>query len=180
MWNTFISFLPNEAKASPLLGDVIFSYPSGQLKWGLQQVEEELEHTKIRNCWNPAKLWDRQNMVQLPLCWQHGMPKSTVWYPKTYTNKCSIPVRFCTPFCYLDKHYCWPQWELSPNQQCVALFLAKICIRVFISKTLHKLYTHKTISGWRKQKTRKQSVGYLQKERKIQTIRTFGIETPGL
>lgn len=41
-----MSFLPNEAKASPLLGDVIFSYPSGQLKWGLQQVEEGLKHAK--------------------------------------------------------------------------------------------------------------------------------------
>lgn len=57
-----------------------------------------------------------------------------------------------------------------------ALPVATICIMLFISKMLHRLYTHKAISGWRRQKARKGSVGHLQKERKMQTIATFGNE----
>lgn len=74
-----------------------------------------------RNNSHPTRLCDRQNTVQLPLCWQFGMPKFTFQSPKSYINKCSTPVPFCQPFCYLDKCYSWSQRELSLNLQHVGL-----------------------------------------------------------
>lgn len=40
-----MSFPPDEAKA-PLAWRCNFSHPSGHLKWGLQKVQEGLEHAK--------------------------------------------------------------------------------------------------------------------------------------
>lgn len=56
-------------------------------------------------------------MVLLPF----DMLKFIFWSPKAYINKCSIPVRFCKPSWYLDKHYSWSQWELSLNLHCIGL-----------------------------------------------------------
>lgn len=105
-------------------------------------------------------------MVPLPF----DMPKFIFWSPKACINKSSIPVQFCKPSWYLEKHYSWSQWELSLNLHCIglcSLSSTNLHNGVHFQKKLYRLCTHNAISGWRRQKNRKESVGYLKKERRF-------------
>lgn len=111
-----MSFPPSEAKAS-LTWLFFTSYHSAKMGAGAGWGGTGAHWNHL----NLTRLCNRQNRAQLPMWWQFWRPKLIFWPPKAYITKCSIPVQFCKLFCYLDKRYSRPQWELSLNLQCGGL-----------------------------------------------------------